>query len=440
MFCSAIPLSLSGAAPEESWPQFRGPSGDGQLKEPTFPLQWDEATNIAWKVPFQEPVGHSRLSLTEGFLSRQPSLKIRTNPKRCRRDRAILARCLGIPNPRKRFIAGKSSVWIRRRDRSCGKKLRPNNGLEFLFTHPTPTPRKPPQQTASTFSRTSPRSEKWSVSISMEIWSGKSMLASSIANGMGTGSSPIALDGKLILQSDNEDKSFLLALDANSGKETWRVDRGKGTSWSSPYLWRNKDRTELIACGSNKVESYDPTSGMLLWKSGSIKSGFSATPVGNAELLFVGNSPPLSTSPLLAVKAGASGDITLAKGAKSSEWTPWSRLKSGPGLSSPIVVGDLLYIATDSFLNCYDTKSGERLYRERLPESQHIVACPWVGGDKLFFLEEDGRTYVVKAGPVFEIVGINKLEETFWASPAISGNQLLLRGVDKLYAIRSIKQ
>jgi outer membrane protein assembly factor BamB len=92
-----------------------------------------------------------------------------------------------------------------------------------------------------------------------------------------------------------------------------------------------------------------------------------------------------------------------------------------------------------AILWCYDTASGERLYRERLPEGKDIVASPLVLGDKLLFLDEDGRAFLVRAADRFEVLGVNKLDDVFWASPAAAGDSLLLRGVDNLYCIRAAK-
>lgn len=428
------------AAPENSWPQFRGPAGDGQLKEVRFPTKWDESTNIAWKVPIPG-AGWSQPVVTGDkiFVTTAVSEKSE-KPKNMSQGTSDTRSMFGNTKPPETVYRWEVICLDAKTGQILWEKVaaeqKPGIPIHPSNTYATETPATDGKHVFAYFA---PIGKVVSFDLDGNLIWEVNVGVGPIANGMGTGSSPITLDGKLILQSDNEEKSFLLALDGSTGKEDWKVERGKGTSWSSPYVWRNKDREELIVCGASKVESYDPASGKLLWNSTSIKSGFSASPVGNSEMLFVGNSPPLSTSPLLAVKAGATGDITLPKGTKSSEWTPWSRLKSGPGLSSPILVGDLLYIATDSFLNCYDTKSGERLYRERLPEARHIVACPWVAGDEIFFLDEDGHTFVVKAGPAFQLLGVNKLDDVFWASPAIAGDMVLLRGVDKLYAIRQVK-
>src|SRR5438105_3683611 len=160
--------------------------------------------------------------------------------------------------------------------------------------------------------------------------------------GFGTASSPALADGRLYVQCDNEEKSFLVALDAKTGNELWRTPRAERTSWSTPLVWKNKQRTEVVCVSAPKVRSYDPETGKQLWELGGLGGQCKASPVGDGELLFVGNgggpggfgggrgapggerrgSPPPSgggggggSRPLFAVKAGASGDVTPKDGA-----------------------------------------------------------------------------------------------------------------------------
>lgn len=105
----------------------------------------------------------------------------------------------------------------------------------------------------------------------------------------GPGSSP-AFDGeRLFVQCDNDEKSFLVALDKKTGDEVWRVEREERGNWSTPYVWKNKLRTELVTSGNN-VRSYDPATGELLWEYGSLGGSTKTTPVGDDELLIVCNS------------------------------------------------------------------------------------------------------------------------------------------------------
>src|SRR5262249_59392804 len=140
------------------------------------------------------------------------------------------------------------------------------------------------------------------------------------------GRSP-ALDGdRLFILCDNEEKSFLAAFDKNTGEELWRVNREEKSNWSTPFVWRNSHRTEIVAVGGVSVVSYDPANGKVLWElketaaggrggqRGPMSPATNATPVGNDELLYVGRGTPWGASPLWAVKAGASGDISLKAG------------------------------------------------------------------------------------------------------------------------------
>ena len=176
-----------------------------------------------------------------------------------------------------------------------------------------------------------------------------------VAMGYGTGSSPVVDDGRLFIQCDNEEKSFLTALDAKTGQELWRVARPERSSWSTPFIWRNKVRTEVVCVSSPKARSYDPATGKQLWELGGLNGQPKATPVASADLLYVGiggrfgafggtggeadGAPPPEGRggrfggggrPLFAVKAGASGDITLKDGAKSNDGVAWMLTQGGP--------------------------------------------------------------------------------------------------------------
>src|SRR5262249_59340569 len=105
----------------------------------------------------------------------------------------------------------------------------------------------------------------------------------------GTASSPALADGRLFIQSDNDEKSFLVALDAKTGKELWRTPRTERTGWSSPLVWKNKVRTEVVCIGSPKVRSYDPETGKQLWELNGTIGQIKATPVAGEDLLFVGS-------------------------------------------------------------------------------------------------------------------------------------------------------
>ena len=113
-------------------------------------------------------------------------------------------------------------------------------------------------------------------------------------------------------------------------------------------------------------------------------------------------------------------------------------LTSTRRLTAPVVAGGHLFIpGSGGILNCYDVKTGERIYRNRVPGMKTVAASLWADEKHVFILDENGTTQVIKAGPEFEVVTTNKIEDLFWSTPAVAGQSLLLRGVEKLYCIRN---
>jgi outer membrane protein assembly factor BamB len=259
-----------------------------------------------------------------------------------------------------------------------------------------------------------------------------------MAFGFGTGSSPVLADGRLFVQCDNEEKSFLVAFDAKSGQELWKAARPGKSSWSTPLLWKTKQRTELVACGSGKVVSYDPATGKVLWELGGIRASFQASPVADAERVYFGSGGPMGDGRLFAIKAGASGDITPKDGETSGDGIAWVQPRSAPYVASPLVYGEYLYVlqGTGNILTCYDARTGKQVYRERLTGARGFTSSPWAHDGKVFCLDDGGTTYVVQAGPAFKVLGKNGLDEMCWSSPAAGGGALFLRTVDSLYCIQ----
>jgi len=299
--------------------------------------------------------------------------------------------------------------------------------------------------------------------------------------GQGPASSPV-LDGeRLYLQIDNEEKSFLVALNKKTGEEIWKVSRSERTNHSSPVVWKNKVRTELVTNGSEKVRSYDPATGKILWELSMGGGRCYSTPVGDSERLYVGSQAgfgmgggrmsggpgrlggaPEGGAPeggepgggrgpggrggfgggggggLYAVKSGATGDISLKKGETTNEGVAWSHPKGGPEMASPLVYQDHLYILHQNggLVTCYDAKTGKQLYHERIPSAGSFWASPWASDGKIFCLDESGTTHVLQAGSDFKVLGKNSLKGMFWATPAVASGALILRDVGNIYCIK----
>jgi outer membrane protein assembly factor BamB len=216
-------------------------------------------------------------------------------------------------------------------------------------------------------------------------------------------------------------------------------------------------RTELVVMGNQRIRSYDPASGKVLWELVTLEGsergrpvpggkkpasgGCKSTPVATAEIIYVGMAskvPEQQLGPMWAVKAGASGDISLKPGENSNAHIAWFRADAGPHFASAVVYEGLLYVfpAHEGVLRCFDAKTGMDVYQKKLSGAGDFMASPWAHGGKVLNVDGSGVTFVVKAGPEFQLLGKNDINEMCWSSPAPAHGALLLRGVEHLYCIK----
>ena len=257
--------------------------------------------------------------------------------------------------------------------------------------------------------------------------------------GWGTAASPALYKDRLYIVNDNEEESFLVCLDAATGEQVWRVERDEKSNWATPFVWENELRTEIITPGTGKVRSYD-LNGNLLYEFGGMSSITIAVPYAKDGLLYVSSGYVMDKKkPLLAIKPGASGDISLADDQTSNEFVVWCQKDGAPYNPTSIIYKGLLYVLLDrGFMACYDARTGEMIYdKQRLPEGKAFTASPWAYDDKVFCANEDGKTFVIKAGRTFEILHTNDLAEDdmCMATPAIVGDKVLLRTAARLYCL-----
>jgi outer membrane protein assembly factor BamB len=269
------------------------------------------------------------------------------------------------------------------------------------------------------------------------LWQ-KDMGAFKSLNGWGTGASPVVYNGVVYVQIDNEVNSFLVALDAVTGNEKWRVSREETTSYSTPFIWKNKLRTELITCALT-VRSYDPDNGKLLWEMKLPGERSIPSPSAMEDMLFVGCPGGNKTkASLYAVKPGATGDISLMDGTSSNEFITWSIQDAPTGNPSPLLYNGYLYIVSSrgGEFSCIDASSGALVYKKKIDGVQACWSSPWVVNGIINFYDERGITRQVKAGPQFELLpDQNKLSDKFWASIAVQDDKYVFKGVKKLYCI-----
>jgi outer membrane protein assembly factor BamB len=253
----------------------------------------------------------------------------------------------------------------------------------------------------------------------------------------GTASSPILHDGKVILQCDQKKNSFLAVFDADSGKELWRAGRDgvSNHSWASPAVVAAAGRTQIVCNGWPYIAAYELASGKQLWR---LKSGGDIpvpTPVFAHGLIYVTNAHG-GGAPLYAIRPDASGDLS-PQVEKPGGALVWHEPRNGAYMQSPLILGDLLYSCSDrGVLKAYDARTGKLHYTQRLGEGlTGFSSSPVAADSKLLFASEMGEVYVIKPGPVYELLGKNAMGEIVMATPAISGNVLYYRTRGHVVAI-----
>lgn len=418
------------------WSRFRGTNGDGLALESKHPQQWAEDSNVAWKVKIpgrgwsQPVVTGDRVFVTTAVAENEEK------PKRF--DGGI--------TPGARDATKDDYQW---------KVFCLSLKTGDVLWEQTPYEGKPatPKHRGNTYASETPVTDGERVVayfgmkgvvcydlMGKPLWN-KSLGEYPMQAGWGSGSSPIIVGDAVVIQCDNNKSSFLVGLDKKTGDELWRIARDEKSNWSTPYLWKNKLRTELVVAGGKKMRSYDPVTREILWEmAGSGRT--SVSPVGDEELLYVDSVDWFQGSPgrFAAIRAGASGDISLPDAkTTSSEFVAWSLMFKSYRNSSPLLFGGGLYMVDQvgGIVRCFDPKTGKLHYQQRLPEGTGFAASPWVNDGKVFLLDDSGITFVIEPGPEFKLLSSNRLnDEIFWSSAAISGDQLLLRGQQHLYCIR----
>jgi outer membrane protein assembly factor BamB/ankyrin repeat protein len=420
-----------------NWPQFRGTAATGIADNQHPPTTWDAkaGTNVQWKTPIPG-LGHScpivwgdRLFITTAISSGDPDPKIRTGNygdvasvnDKSKHSWQVL--CLdretgkilwtktayqGVPKI-KRHLKGSQANCTPATD---GKRVIACFGSEGLYCYDFE---------------------------GKQLWKRDlSTIDSSFAIDQeyewGFGSSPIIHDGMVILQFDLSRDSFIAAYSLEDGSRVWSTPRDEIPSWSTPTVWKNSKRTEIVTNASQYARAYDPATGKELWRLAKKSEATipAPVPVGDLCIISSGNRP---IQPIIAIKAGASGDISLKEGKTNSEFVAWGKMRGGPYMPTPIVYGPHLYICSNAgVLTCYEVATGTEVYRERIGGTSY-TASPVAADGRLYFVSEQGEVRVVQAGPDFKLLAVNAMDDVCMSVPAISGGTLFVRTQHTLFAL-----
>jgi outer membrane protein assembly factor BamB len=424
------------AAAQDNWPAFRGGEHGGVGAGPTLPDSWAADKNVLWKadVPgrgWSSPVvwgDRVYLTAVESDAKNPPPRKglyiSDLSGKVPEGEHRWFVHCLDAR-------AGKS-LW--KREAFKGK---PAGTTHIKNSLASETPVTDGGRVYAYFGNVGlacyDRDGK-------PLWSQK-WQARKTRMGWGTAASPALAGDRLFVVNDNEEKSFVVALDTKTGKELWKVERDEKSNWATPFVWKNGKRTELVTAGSGRVRSYG-LDGKLLWQLRGMSMISIPTPVAGDGLLYVtsGYVADPFLKPLYAIRPGAEGDISLKADEDSNKWVAWCRRQAGPYHPSPLAYDGFVYVLYDrGFLSCYEAQTGKPVYEKQRLGATAFTASPWAYNGKVFCLSEDGDTFVVRAGRDFKVLGRNRLDEMTLATPATAGGSLFVRTASKLYCLREGK-
>ncbi|MEJ2704524.1 MAG: PQQ-binding-like beta-propeller repeat protein [Sedimentisphaerales bacterium] len=425
-------LLLSNGLAEVNWPQFRGPAA-GVVEDKTLPDTWSTTDNVVWsvKIPgraWSSPiVWGERIFVTSAISEGQdetPKKGLYLGGDRDKPSDKVhrwMVYCID-------FNTGKI-LWEQVAHRGA-----PQRPLHIKNSYASETPLTDGRRVYAYFGNVG----LFCYDVNgTPLWSRK-FGSFKVGNNWGSAASPVLYEDRLYIVNDNEEQSFLVALDKETGDEIWRVDRDEKSNWATPYIWKNEQRTELVTAGKDKIRSYN-LDGKLLWELGGMSSIVIPTPFAAHGLLYVTSGFVVDRKrPVFAIRPGAAGDISLKGGENSNKYIAWCQKQAGPYNPSPIVYGDYLYVLYDrGLLSCYDARTGREVYsRQRIASGANaFTASPWANDGKLFCLSEDGDTFVIQAGPEFKVLGRNALNEMCMASPAGLRGSLIIRTISKLYRI-----
>lgn len=257
------------------------------------------------------------------------------------------------------------------------------------------------------------------------VWK-REFIPQAMEDSLGEGSSPALFGETLVIVVDQETQSFVLAIDKRSGKEIWRQNRDETSNWSTPRILTHAGRTQVVVNGVT-VRSYDLATGELLWHCGGHTAGAIPMPAVGHGMVFTASG--WRKDVLQAIRLGQRGDLT------GSDSVVWSLRRGTPYVPCPMLWGDEIYLLEDqSFFSCFRPRDGEPHYLKfRLPGRLGFSASPVGAADRIYLLSEEGRTVVLQRGPEAKVLAVNDLDETFYASPAIVGEAIYLRGESHLF-------
>jgi outer membrane protein assembly factor BamB len=409
----AVCVATAGTAAADNWPQWRGPKNDGTSPAKNVPATWSESANVAWKLPLPGRAGSTpcvwgdRIFLTS-TVEGSPDLValcVRTDGKELWR----------VP-------IGKGAVQARG-DEGDGASASPSTDGKHVWFF---------VGSGDLACLDVDGKDVWKINCQAKY--GRFRIQ------FGMHSTPVLHDGQLYLQFLHDGGQNVICLDAATGKEVWKVDRpsdGKAEclhSYASPFVWSNGTAAYLVTHGNDYTVAHYLKDGKEMWRLGGLNPKerynrtlrFVASPVCTADLIVV---PTAKNGAVVAVKPTARGEIAVGGDAER-----WRRPNGTPDVPCPLVADGFVYLVGEwGDFTCIDAKTGKTQYEQKFKRFRHR-ASPVFADGMVFATARDGTTYVVKAGPNYELLATNKVSDEVTASLVVLDGRLYLRGFKNLYA------
>ena len=408
-------------APQDQWFQWRGPLATGVAPHATPPANWSEDTNIAWKVPMVGEgiatpiVWQDRIFIVTAV----PTDNAPETP--VEKDERAMTR---PPNRIFQFkiecrsLETGAIIW----EDVCAE-LAPHEGRHKTSSYAAASPMTDgkrlivPFGSFGVFGYSLDGKPLWSVDLG----------DMHTRRGWGEATSPVLVDDLVIMNWDNEDDSFIYALDANSGEIVWKVARDEPTTWATPLIIQRNDSKQVVTNGTNEIVGYDLKTGKRLWATQGTTLNAIPCPVefGDSVILMAGYRGNRAVS----LQIGDSGEVEQN----------WELNKGTPYVPSPLLSDNRLYFtqSNKAILHCVDASTGKHFYpAKRMRNLENLYGSPVSANGLVYIADRSGNTLVFKDAEEFQVVATNYLDDQFDASPVPVDDRLLMRGKKYLYCIQ----
>lgn len=402
-------LVLVGGIFADNWPQWRGPLLNGVSDEKNLPLRWNTTENIAWKLALP------------GLSAATPAIW---------EDKVFLN------------VTDGEQLYLWCVDKKRGELLwkKPQGGKNFKLGKHNPSSPSPVTDGKHVYVINAyghvhgfdfAGNEIWK----RELWKDYGRFGLNF----GHASSPLLFGDSLYVQmlqvTKKNDPSYLLRIDKATGKTLWKVDFPMtadfkaAEGYSTPTILKQGNRVELIVNGSDQITGHDITTGQELWRVAGLSADKEPSRIASSPIVADGVIyAPSADRPLLALRAGGRGNLGEAHRLWSS--------RNGPDVPSPVTDGKYFYIVNDKgIVRCLDAKAGKEIWGPERLKLGDYSASPVLADGKLYIINEEGLTFVLKAGAKFEVLAENSLDDQVLSSPAISDGQIFIRTAKFLYCI-----